>query len=278
MEASKRISKLLYKLREKKPLVHHLTNYVTVNDCANITLAIGGSPVMADDINEVRDMVSLASSLVINIGTLNSRTVEAMLEAGKRANELGVPVVLDPVGAGATSYRTETAKRIMNEIKLSVIRGNLSEIKTLYGIEAQTRGVDSSETFEGKDGGLEAVKKLAKDFALRLNTIIAITGAIDIITDGTILYSVENGHETMSKITGTGCMCTSLIGSYLGAGEDKLLAALSGVVSMGIAGEIAYESLNKKDEGTGTLKVKLIDAIFNLCEENLCKRSKINEA
>lgn len=278
MEASVRIAKLLYNLREKKPLVHHLTNYVTVNDCANITLAIGASPVMADDINEVRDMVSLASSLVINIGTLNSRTVEAMVEAGKRANELGVPVVLDPVGAGATLYRTETAKRIMNEVKLSVIRGNLSEIKTLYGIDAQTRGVDSSETYEDKAGGLEAVKKLAKDFALKLNTVIAITGAVDIITDGNVIYSVENGHETMSKITGTGCMCTSLIGSYLGAGEDKLLAALSGVASMGIAGEIAYESLNKKDDGTGTLKVKLIDAIFNLCEENLCERSKINEA
>jgi hydroxyethylthiazole kinase len=277
MKACENILELLVSLREKTPLVHHLTNYVTVNDCANITLAIGGSPVMADDINEVRDMVSLASSLVINIGTLNSRTVEAMLEAGKRANELSIPVILDPVGAGATAYRTETAKKILKEIKLSVVRGNLSEIKTLYGVKAQTKGVDSSETLSENRGELGEVKELAKAFAKELNTVIAITGATDIITDGTRLYTVENGHKIMSKITGTGCMCTSLIGSYLGAGEDKLLAALAGVTSMGIAGEIAYERLDKENEGTGTLRIKIIDAIYNLSEEVILKRVKINE-
>jgi hydroxyethylthiazole kinase len=277
METCKKISESLCSIREKKPLVHHITNYVTVNDCANITLAIGGSPVMADDINEVRDMVCLASSLVINIGTLNSRTVDAMLEAGKKANELNIPVILDPVGAGATPYRTEAAKRIINEIKLAVIRGNLSEIKTLYGVKAQTKGVDSSEALPKKDGELQEVMKLAKAFANRLNTVIAITGATDIITDGSKLYTVENGHEIMSKITGTGCMCTSLIGSYLGAIEDTLLAALGGVASMGIAGEMAYESLNKENEGTGTLKVKMIDAIYNLSEEVILQREKINE-
>jgi hydroxyethylthiazole kinase len=277
METCKKISESLCSIRERKPLVHHITNYVTVNDCANITLAIGGSPVMADDINEVRDMVCLASSLVINIGTLNSRTVDAMLEAGKKANELNIPVILDPVGAGATPYRTETAKRIMDEIKLAVIRGNLSEIKTLYGIKAQTKGVDSSEALPKKEGELQQVKELAKAFANKLNTVVAITGAADIITDGSKLYTVENGHEIMSKITGTGCMCTSLIGSYLGAGEDTLLAALGGVASMGIAGEVAYERLDKEHEGTGTLKTKIIDVIYNLSEEVLLKRVKINE-
>ena len=161
MEINKKIIELLNNVKEKNPLVHHITNYVTVNDCANITLAIGGSPVMAEDINEVRDMVSLSSSLVINIGTLNSISVESMLAAGKRANELNIPVILDPVGAGATSYRTETAKRIISEVKLAVIRGNLSEIKTLYGIETKTKGVDAcdsvsvngNELTEGKRNG-----------------------------------------------------------------------------------------------------------------------------
>lgn len=276
MEAYKRMGELLYKLREKNPLVHNITNYVTVNDCANITLAIGASPVMADDINEVYDMVSIASALVLNIGTLNSRTVDSMITAGKRANELNIPVVLDPVGAGATAYRTQTAKKIMDEIKLSVIRGNLSEIKTLYGIKAQTKGVDSAENISSSENELIKAKELAKDFANKLNTVIAITGAVDIITDGKTLYSVENGHKIMSKVTGTGCMCTSLIGSYLGAGDDNLIAALAGVVSMGIAGEVAYEGLGENG-GSGSLKVGIIDAIYNLSEEIIAKRGKINE-
>lgn len=276
MEVNKKIGKLLFKLREKSPLVHHITNYVTVNDCANITLAIGASPVMADDKNEVSDMVAIASSLVINIGTLNERTVESMILAGKRANELSIPVVLDPVGAGATVYRTETAKRILDEIKLSVIRGNLSEIKTLYGIKTQTKGVDSAESICVNGDEFSKVKALAKDFANKLHTVVAITGTVDIITDGNSVYAVGNGHKIMSKVTGTGCMCTSLIGSYLGSGEDNLIAALAGVVSMGIAGEIAYEGLNEH-QGSASIKVNIIDAIYNLSEEIIVKKGKINE-
>ena len=143
MDIKTYIGNLLENVRERAPLVHHITNYVTVNDCANITLSIGASPVMADDINEVEAMTSIASSLVINIGTLNSRTVECMIKAGKKANEVGIPVILDPVGAGATPYRTKVAKTIMDNIELAVIRGNLSEIKTLYGINTKTKGVDS---------------------------------------------------------------------------------------------------------------------------------------
>lgn len=269
------IGDLLEKMREGSPLVHHITNYVTVNDCANITLSIGASPVMADDIHEVDAMTSIASSLVINIGTLNSRTVECMLKAGKKANELGIPVILDPVGAGATPYRTKVAKTIMDNIELAVIRGNLSEIKTLYGINTKTRGVDSLDDTSIKDE-LEKGKLLAKEFSKRVGSIIAITGAVDIVTDGNIIYTVENGHKIMSKITGTGCMCSSLIGSYLGTHEDNLLAALSGVVSMGISGELAYESL-KEGEGTGTFKVRLMDNIYNLSKEVIEKRGKINE-
>jgi hydroxyethylthiazole kinase len=277
VEINKKIIELLKGVKEKNPLVHHITNYVTVNDCANITLAIGGSPVMADDINEVCDMVSLASSLVINIGTLNSRSVESMIEAGKRANELSIPVILDPVGAGATPYRTETAKRIISELKLAVIRGNLSEIKTLYGIETKTKGVDACNDDSGNSNEFTDEKEMAKAFANKFNTVIAITGAVDIITDGKTLYTVENGHKIMCKVTGTGCMCTSLIGSFLGVDDNNLLAALAGVVSMSIAGEVAYEGLDKSEDGTGTLKVKILDAIYNLSEATIMKRSKINE-
>ena len=275
MDIKTYIGNLLENVRERAPLVHHITNYVTVNDCANITLSIGASPVMADDINEVEAMTSIASSLVINIGTLNSRTVECMIKAGKKANEVGIPVILDPVGAGATPYRTKVAKTIMDNIELAVIRGNLSEIKTLYGINTKTKGVDSLYDTSIKDE-LEKGKLLAKDFSKRVGSIIAITGAVDIVTDGKMIYTVENGHKIMSKITGTGCMCSSLIGSYLGTNEDNLLAALSGVVSMGISGELAYESL-KEAEGTGTFKVKLMDNIYNLSKEVIEKRGKINE-
>ncbi|MBX4264227.1 hydroxyethylthiazole kinase [Clostridium estertheticum] len=277
MEINNKIIKLLDDLREKTPLVHQITNYVTVNDCANITLAIGGSPVMADDINEVLEMVSLSSSLVINIGTLNSRSVESMIKAGKRANELKIPVILDPVGAGATAYRTEVCKRIIREVELSVIRGNLSEIKTIYGIDTRTRGVDASESFDVSSDEFTKSKEMARKFAVKFGTVVAITGEVDIITDGKTLYTTSNGHKMMSRVTGTGCMCTAVIGCYLGAGENNLIAALAGVVSMGIAGEIAYESLDKKIEGSGTFRVKMIDVMYNLCEVEINKRSKINE-
>ena len=277
MEINKKIIELLNNLREKTPLVHQITNYVTINDCANITLAIGGSPVMAEDIHEVREMVSLASSLVINIGTLNSVIIESMIEAGKMANELNIPVILDPVGVGATTYRTETCKRIISEVKLAVIRGNLSEIKTMYGIETITRGVDASESFSIDSDEFTRAKEMAMNFAIKFNTVVVITGAVDIVSDGKTLYSIENGHKIMSRVTGTGCMCTSIIGCYLGAGDNNLIAALAGIVSMGIAGEIAYESLDKKNEGSGTFKVKMLDAIYNLSEANIMKRSKINE-
>ena len=277
MEINKKIIELLNKLKEKNPLVHHITNYVTVNDCANITLAIGGSPVMADDINEVREMVSLSSALVINIGTLNTTSIQSMLVAGKTANKLNIPVILDPVGAGATSFRSDTAKRIIGEVKLAVIRGNLSEIKTLYGIEAKTKGVDACVRVSVNGDEFAQEKEMARALATKYNTVVAITGEVDIITDGKILYSVENGHKIMARATGTGCMCTSLIGCYLGAGDSNLIATLAGVVSMGIAGEIAYEGLDKKHGGTGTLKVKIIDAIYNLSKDEIIERSKINE-
>lgn len=264
------IVQALKDVREKSPLVHQITNYVTVNDCANITLAIGASPVMADDINEVEDMVSIASALVINIGTLNSNTVKSMIAAGKKANELGVPVVLDPVGVGATPFRNKVGAELIKEVKFSVIRGNLSEIKSLYGADVKTKGVDSLEESSLNEVGL------AKEIAKRWGTVIAITGAKDIITDGERVAVVENGHKIMSKVTGTGCMCTALTGAFAGVCEDAFTAALAGVVSMGIAGEKANERL-VENEGTGKLRLNIIDEIYNLSPEVILERGRVDE-
>ncbi|TDT57272.1 hydroxyethylthiazole kinase [Fonticella tunisiensis] len=269
MEILKEISKLLSGVREKKPLIHNITNYVTVNDCANIILALGGSPVMADDIDEVEEMTSIASSLVINIGTLNSRTIEPMIRAGKKANEAGIPVIFDPVGIGATTLRTKTAERLINEVKFSVIRGNMSEIKILAGIDARIKGVDSTE---GTHGGEE----IALSLAMRLGSVIAITGAKDIISDGKRLCTIENGHKMLSMVTGTGCMSTCLIGTYSGVTNDYYLSAAAGILTMGLAGEKAYKSL-RKGEGTGTFRMRLFDSIYNLSEGDIMEGGRVYE-
>lgn len=270
MEINEKFKELLCRVKERGPLVHHITNYVTTNDCANIVLAIGGSPVMADAIEEVEEMVSIASALVINIGTLNSVKVESMIKAGKKANELGVPVVLDPVGVGATSYRKETALRLINEVKFAVIRGNLAEIKVLSGMEALSKGVDSGES-ETDDAG-----EIARNLAGKLNTVIAITGAVDYISDGLKVISLKNGHEMLKNVTGTGCMTTSLIGTYCGVTEDYLAAAALGVLTMGLAGERAYGRL-RSYEKSGNFKVKLIDAVGIFSYEDIEKRGKVCE-
>jgi hydroxyethylthiazole kinase len=275
METCSRIAALLLFLREEKPLVHHITNYVTANDCANITLAIGASPVMADDINEVQDITAMSSALVINLGTLNKQRLESMLAAAQKANEFGIPIVLDPVGVGATAFRLEAAKRIISQIKLSVIRGNLSEIKALCGMNSKPRGVDTAEVLGcGKSDEAAAV---AKALACELNASVAITGSVDLVTDGSRLFRLENGNSLMSKVTGTGCMCTSLIASFLGAGGDSLTAALAGVASMGIAGDIAFERLDASFEGTGSLKVYIHDAIYRLSPQDIVNRGEIHE-
>lgn len=266
MENIKAIVQLLRDVKNKRPLVHHLTNYVTVNDCANIVLALGGSPVMADDAGEVEEMVGIASALVINIGTLNSRTIEAMLLAGKKANQLGIPVVLDPVGAGATALRTNTAGRLIQEIELAVLRGNMSEIKMIAGIDSRTRGVDSADD---SAGGSEIASKLAK----RLGCTVAITGAQDIISDGSRTGLIDNGSQLLAKISGTGCMVTSLIGCYAGVTSDSYLAACSGLITMGLAGKKAAAGLSP-NEGIGTYKVKLIDEIDRLTPEDILREGK----
>lgn len=261
---------ILIKIKKEKPLIHHITNYVTANDCANVVLALGGTPVMADDPNEVEEMVSLASALVLNMGTLNERKVESFILAGKKANDLGIPIVLDPVGVGATKFRKEVAKRILKEVKVSVIRGNMSEIKNIYGIECITRGVDSTDNT--LDGGSEISLALAQ----RLDCVVAITGAVDIISDGLKVYCINNGHEMLCSITGTGCMSSSLIGLCCGVQAEHLYGAIMGVIIMGIAGEKAYEALNNED-GMGSFKVNLMNAISRFSAEDIKKRGKIHE-
>ncbi|MEX0051526.1 hydroxyethylthiazole kinase [Clostridium butyricum] len=274
IEIAQKVVRLLNRLKNKKPLIHNITNYVTVNDCANILLAIGASPIMADDLKEAADITSIASALVINIGTLNERTIESMIASGKRANELNIPVVLDPVGAGASSFRNETTKRILEEMKISVLRGNMSEIKFIAGLECETKGVDASESDlkSDSDEGIIVAKSLAK----RFNCTVAITGVYDIVSDGEKSLTIENGTKMLSNVTGTGCMTTALVGGYLGAcetKEDLFIAAVSGIVSMGICGEIAEERAG--NIGLGSFHMAIIDAVSNLDEDALLNRSKI---
>ncbi|WP_394870457.1 hydroxyethylthiazole kinase [Clostridium butyricum] len=275
IDIAQKVVELLNRLKNKKPLIHNITNYVTVNDCANILLAIGASPIMADDLKESADITSIASALVINIGTLNERTIESMIASGKKANELNIPVVLDPVGAGASSFRNETTKRILEEIKISVLRGNMSEIKFIAGLESETKGVDASESDlkSYSDEGIRVAKSLAK----RFNCTVAITGVCDIVSDGEKSVTIENGTKMLSNVTGTGCMTTALVGGYLGAcetKEDLFIAAISGIVSMGICGEIAEERAG--NIGLGSFHMAIIDAVSNLDEDILLNRNKIN--
>lgn len=275
MSINRELANLLDKVREEVPLVHHITNYVTVNDCANIVLAIGASPVMADEIDEMEDMVSMANALILNMGTPNKRTVESMIFAGKKANELGIPVVFDPVGAGATKYRTKTANKIIDEVKISVLCGNISEIKTIAGLDGTTKGVDASDEDMLGFENIEKVGEFAKNLSKELDCVIAITGAIDVIADGDKGFCIHNGHEMLSTITGTGCMCTSLVGSFCGVTDNYLNAATAAITSMGIAGERAYERLTDGDIGSGSFRAKLLDMIFMLNSKDLNEEGKV---
>lgn len=269
MEILQEVSRLLPIIKERKPLVHHITNFVTINDCANITLAIGGSPIMAYDESEVEEVVAMSSSLVLNIGTLSKDSVNSMILAGKKANELKVPVILDPVGVGATTLRSQAVNHILDNVKVSVLKGNMSEIKFLSGLEVSTRGVDSIASDEG-------CTEVAEKLASKLGCIVAITGKKDILSDGNKTFYINNGHEILSKVTGTGCMTSSLIASYCGVTSDYLIGAIGGVVSMGIAGEIAFKSL-KCSEGLGSFKVNLFDTIYNMTSDTIMKAGEISD-
>lgn len=265
------LHKMLENVRKTCPLIHNITNYVTVNDCANMVLACGASPIMADDKDEVEDITAVCAGLNINIGTLNSRTVASMLLAGKRANQLGHPVVLDPVGAGASKLRTETAMRLVNEIRFSVIRGNISEIKTLASGSGTTKGVDADVADSVTEETLEDVVAFAKTFAEKTGAVIAITGAIDIVADGKKAYCIRNGHPMMSSVTGTGCQLSAMTAAFVTANPlHPLEAAAAAVSAMGLAGEIAHGRLSEQD-GNATYRNYIIDAVYNMTPEVLEK-------
>ena len=265
------LKKMLQNVRKTCPLVHNITNYVTVNDCANILLACGASPIMSDDAGEVEEITSICGGLNINIGTLNQRTIPSMLLAGKKANELGHPVVLDPVGAGASTLRTKTARDLVDQIHFTVIRGNISEIKTLALGSGTTKGVDADVADKVTRDNLSKAVAFAKEFAARTGAVVAITGAIDIVAEQERAYCIYNGHPMMSSITGTGCQLSAMTAAYVTANPDNPLeAAAAAVCAMGICGEIAHKRLTPED-GNSSYRNYIIDAIYHLTGEDLDK-------
>ena len=252
-------------IRERKPLVHQITNYVVMNETANATLALGALPVMAHAQEEVEEMASVAGALVLNIGTLSAHWIEAMLLAATAANEAGAPIVLDPVGAGATRLRTETAKRILDEAEIAVVRGNAAEIATLAGRQAEIRGVESL-------GAADSGAELAREAAKALGLVVAVTGPVDHVSDGERVIAVANGHELLGTVSGTGCMSTAVTGGFLAVrGEDPLEAAAEALVAFGVAGEDAATGA----KGPGTFHAQLYDALYNLDPATIDERARI---
>ncbi len=247
-------------MKNNTPIIHAITNYVTVNDCANIILASGASPIMSDEIDDIEDIIAFSGALVINIGTLNKRTVESMIFAGKTANKFNIPVVLDPVGIGATSFRNSVVDRLMEEVKFSVIKGNVSELKFLTSRVNSNSGVDVAEhdiiNDDNMDSNINLFKKLSED----TKAVIVATGVIDIITDSNKTYIVKNGSSFMGKITGAGCMLGCVIGSYTATNKGNILEATAFAVStFGLVGELA----EKTCKGSGSFRVDLIDNMSN---------------
>ena len=276
----------LENVRNTVPLVHNITNYVTVNDVANVLLACGGSPIMSDEAEDVEDITSVCGGLNINIGTLHKTSIEGMFRAGKKANELGHPVLLDPVGAGASALRTNTALGLMKELKLSVIRGNISEIKTLALGSGTTKGVDADVADAVTEENLDEAVAFVKKFAEETGTIIAVTGAIDLVSDGKTCYVIRNvsdgktcyvirnGRPEMGKITGTGCQLSGMMTAYVTANPDHPLeAAAAAVCVMGLAGEIGWSRMQEGD-GNATYRNRIIDAIYNMTGEELEEGAK----
>ena len=265
---------MLENVRAKSPLVHNITNYVTVNDVANILLACGGSPIMSDEPEDVEDITSICGGLNINIGTLNKNTIPSMFLAGKKANALGHIVLLDPVGAGASRLRTDTANRLMQEVRFDAVRGNISEIKTLALGSGKTRGVDADVSDAVSDGNLDAAVAFVKDFARRSHAIVAVTGAIDLVSDADRCFVIRNGRPEMGKITGTGCQLSGMMTAFVAANPDRRLeAAAAAVCAMGLAGEIGWSRMAQGD-GNSTYRNRIIDAIYNMDGAALDKGAK----
>lgn len=271
------LSALLARVRERRPLVHHITNYVTVNDCANVTLCAGGSPVMAHAPEEVEEMVALSGALVLNIGTLAPDQIEAMLRAGAEANRRNIPIVLDPVGVGATTLRTASARRLLDELDIRILKGNAGEIGVLAGAEARVRGVDSA----GVAGDVAAI---AREFAARERLVVVVSGPVDVVSDGQRTLFVENGHVMMESISGAGCMLASVTGVFAAVGastlvaetpdtqsDDPFFAAVAACAAFGLAGERAAE----KASGPYSFKTALFDELARLTPDALARGARI---
>jgi len=261
------LSKLMDCVREKSPLVHHITNYVTVNDCANICICSGGSPVMTDEVKDVQDMSRIANAVVLNMGTLNQRTVEAMLLAGNVAKKNGIPVVFDAVGAGATPYRNEVAARIIEKVKPEILKGNAGEISFLAGVAGGVKGVDSVSTADDIGG-------LVLGLARKYGCIVVATGKKDYVSDGKDVYVLMNGSDYQGTVSGTGCMLSSVIGAYIGANGAKVCAVMAAITAFNVAAEHA-ESVCK---GPGSFKVSLFDCLYNLDSMEMAKEARIEKA
>jgi hydroxyethylthiazole kinase len=252
-------------LRERKPLIHQITNYVVMNETANATLALGALPVMAHATEEVEEMASVAGALVLNIGTLSGHWIEAMLLAAKAANRAGAPVVLDPVGAGATTLRTETAKRILDEAEIAVVRGNAAEVATLAGRRAEIRGVESL-------GAADSGAELGREAARALGLVAAVTGPVDHVSDGERVLAVSNGHELLGTVSGTGCMSTAITGCFLAVRpEAPLETTAEALAAFGVAGEDAAQGA----KGPGTFHAQLYDALYNLDPATIDERVRV---
>lgn len=264
----------LENVRKNVPLVHNITNYVTVNDVANIILACGGSPIMSDEAEDVEDITSVCGGLNINIGTLHKSSIEGMFRAGRKANELGHPVLLDPVGAGASRLRTDTALGLMKELDLAVIRGNISEIKTLAKGSGTTKGVDADVADAVTEDTLDEAAAFVKAFAKETGCIIAVTGAIDLVADSERCYVIRNGRPEMGRITGTGCQLSGMMTAYITANpKNRLEAAAASVCVMGLAGEIGWKRMQEGD-GNSTYRNRIIDAVYNMTGEELEEGAK----
>ncbi|MDI3548888.1 MAG: hydroxyethylthiazole kinase [Halanaerobiales bacterium] len=256
----------LEKIKQEKPLIHHLTNYVSANDSANITLSLGASPVMADNPAEVEEVIALAGALVLNIGTIGQGKEGGFFKAVRKANQLNIPVVLDPVGVGASSFRKKVVQELLEKNRIEVIKGNLAEIKSILEIPTKVRGVDSAD--ESKDN-----QKIAQKMAETYRLISVITGEEDVISDGEEIITVKHGHPLMGQLTGTGCMTTSLIGCFLAVEGKPLIAATGGVLLMGLAGEKAAA----RASGPGSLRWRLQDEIYKIRGSRIKKLAEIGK-
>ena len=263
-QMAERAAKNLETLREKKPLIHNITNFVVMNYTANALLACGASPVMAHAAEEVEEMVSLAGALVLNIGTLTPPWIDSMLKAGKRANDLKIPIVLDPVGSGATKLRTESSKKLIDELEISVIRGNASEVLSLARKGSATKGVDSIHS-------VDEAADTAIELSNELDTTIAITGEVDLVTYGGRICMVHNGHPLMGFVTGTGCTASAIIGAFLAVDREPVDAATTALAYFGLIGEKASISA----EAPGSFQIAILDALFTTDGKQLEAGAKI---